>query len=487
MAWSTWLAALGLAFWSFIWGLGFLGLHVAKRKFSKTKATTFNKDFGIEQPDEVLPGVSILRPLRGLDCNLYENLESSFQQRYPQHKFEIIFSVAEEDDQAIPIVKDLMERFPHVNASLIMGEEIVGVNPKINNLVKPYRAARFDMLWIVDSNVQSSPHALRRAMAAFTPASSTSKAIGLVHHVPFPVWPDTDLGSRVEQAFLSTTHAKMYLAINEPAVDSCVCGKSCLFTKTDLERATRSHYEHAKGKKSTLGGAMANLSERDKYGIAAFGEYLGEDNMIGRFIWHDAGMRHAIAPDVAANAVGNMSLEKYFWRRVRWIRVRKYMVFVSTLLEPLTESIVCGVIGGLAMRHFLSIPLWLFLILHMAAWYSLDVAFFRTISLASPARQLHVPYHDGPGSSGFRIHFFIAWAVREMSALPIWLFAMLGNKVSWRDDGKMYKVKIDGKVVETTGRDWMDTMARNCFRRIRGRGSTVHRYNAVSLAEEEAN
>lgn len=208
------------------------------------------------------------------------------------------------------------------------------------------------MLWIVDSNVQSSPQALRRAMAAFKPATPTSKPIGLVHHVPFPVWPDTNLGSRVEQAFLGTTHAKMYLAINEPAVDSCVCGKSCLFTKTDLERATRAHSERTRGK-SEVQGAMDSLSEQDKYGIAAFGEYLGEDNMIGRFIWHDAGMRHAIAPDVAANAVGNMSLEKYFWRRVRWIRVRKYMVlcvqfksatrlYAAYLSLPLTAYQLCS-------------------------------------------------------------------------------------------------------------------------------------------------
>lgn len=147
---------------------------------------------------------------------------------------------------------------------------------------------------------------------------------------------------------------------------------------------------------------------------------------------------------------------------------------------------MCGVVGGLSVRHFLSIPLWLFLMLHVAAWYSLDVAFFRTISLASPTQQLHSPYHDGPGASGFRVHFFIAWLVRELSALPIWLFAMLGSKVSWRDDGKMYKVRMDGKVVETTGRDWIDSVAHDVFRRLRGRGSTLHRYNAVGLSEEEA-
>jgi ceramide glucosyltransferase len=37
--------------------------------------------------------------------------------------------------------------------------------------------------------------------------------VGLVHHVPFAVVYQKTWGSLVEQAFLNTTHAKMYLAI----------------------------------------------------------------------------------------------------------------------------------------------------------------------------------------------------------------------------------------------------------------------------------
>jgi ceramide glucosyltransferase len=78
--------------------------------------------YNLAVSEEDVPGVSILRPLRGLDCNLYENLESSFLQKYPPNKYEIIFSVAEEGDQAVSVVKSLMERFPQVDASMIIGE-----------------------------------------------------------------------------------------------------------------------------------------------------------------------------------------------------------------------------------------------------------------------------------------------------------------------------------------------------------------------------
>jgi ceramide glucosyltransferase len=66
-----------------------------------------------------VPGVSILRPLKGLDTNLYENLESTFCQDYPN--FELLFSVADENDQALPIVRDLLLKYPNVRATVIVG------------------------------------------------------------------------------------------------------------------------------------------------------------------------------------------------------------------------------------------------------------------------------------------------------------------------------------------------------------------------------
>ena len=197
------------------------------------------------------------------------------------------------------------------------GDENVGVNPKINNLIRPYRLATHDILWILDSNVLTSTGTLARSVSLLTaPPSASSRPIGLVHHLPFAIYPDSNLGSRVEQVFLCSTHAKMYLAINYLAVASCVTGKSCLYRKSDLERAAVKKREGGKGHQLAEGEG----------GLAAFGKYLGEDNMIGEAIWDDLGMRHAMGGDVAGNAVGSMDFQTFFRRRVRWIRVRKYMV-----------------------------------------------------------------------------------------------------------------------------------------------------------------
>lgn len=66
--------------------------------------------------------MTILRPLRGIDCNLRQNLEASFLQDHP--RIEIIFTVADEDDAAIPVVKELMKLYPEIDAKLIIGTHI---------------------------------------------------------------------------------------------------------------------------------------------------------------------------------------------------------------------------------------------------------------------------------------------------------------------------------------------------------------------------
>ncbi|KAF8807745.1 glycosyltransferase family 21 protein [Phlegmacium glaucopus] len=382
----------------------------------------------------------VAAPLKGLDTNLYENLESTFNQEYPN--YEIIFSVADERDQALPVVQALIPRYPDVKVTVIIGEEVVGVNPKVNNLMRSFRAATHDILWVLDSGVMVDPGTLRRSVDILTTLPSSSRAprsIALVHHVPLAVVNEPHIGSRLEAAFLNTNHAKMYIAINTISIESCVVGKSNLYRRSDTDRLNASLIP--------IRLQTATLEPRE-HGLRAFGKYLAEDNMIASAIWHELGLRHDLSCDVARNIIGNMSFSDYVWRRVRWIRVRKHMVLAATLLEPFTESVALSIIGSLSGRFLLNIPISLFTVLHFVLWLSLDLDVYASIA----------------SNTEVDAAFILAWAAREILAFPIWLWAIFGDEVVWR--GQKYKVLKNGEAMLCTSQTgskfghWLSSLSR---------------------------
>ncbi|KAG6830302.1 hypothetical protein H0H92_001380 [Tricholoma furcatifolium] len=427
------LSLVGMTWYLALWGIGLLGCWSARRRYRLRPRSPLSTSASA-------PGVSILRPLKGLDTNLYENLESTFQQEYPN--FEIIFSVAAANDQALSIVRDLISKYPEVKATIIIGEEVVGVNPKVNNLVRSYRQAANDILWVLDSNIMVHPDTLARSIDALEgpppPGSSvSSRRIGVVHHVPFAFANESQIGSRIEEAFLNTNHAKMYIAINTIAVESCVVGKSNLYRRSDLER---------------VNGSLKPLSPEDSHqeerGLRAFGRFLAEDNMIASALWHELGLRHNLSCDVARNVIGKMTLSDYIWRRVRWIRVRKHMVLAATLLEPFTEAVVLSIIACLTFRYLFSIPPWITVIFHYSFWIYVDLDVYASLA-------------GHPLPSAIRREFLFAWVARELLALPIYMFAIFGDVVTWR--GNRYQVLRNGEVKRAiSGQStWLWTMRKS--------------------------
>lgn len=321
--------------------------------------------------------------------------------------------------------------------------EVIGVNPKVNNLIRAYRQAANDILWVIDSNVMVDRGTLARAVDALSgppPGSDPPKRrIALVHHTPFAFATERTLGSRIEEAFLNTNHAKMYLALNTLSIDSCVVGKSNLYRKSDVDRIDSSL-------KPMFASSRGQSHVR---GFPALARYLAEDNMLASALWHQQDVRHALSSDVAHNAVGNMSLSDYIWRRVRWIRVRKYMVLSATLVEPFTESVLAGVLTFLGLRHFVQIPAWLFFILHFALWLSIDLDVYA--SLAGH------PLTFGPEWWAF----VAAWGIRECLAFPIWVVAMCGNTIGWRGTKYVVLTNGEGQRVGSGGSNELTTSRRS--------------------------
>src|SRR6266850_6047595 len=82
------------------------------------------------RPAHDAPPVTIVRPVCGLDNFVEDTLRSSFELEYPD--YEIVFCVAQPRDPVVTIVRALMAAHPARRAQLLIGDERVSANPKLN-------------------------------------------------------------------------------------------------------------------------------------------------------------------------------------------------------------------------------------------------------------------------------------------------------------------------------------------------------------------
>jgi len=122
--------------------------------------------FGRPSASDFSPPVSILKPIRGLDREAYENYASFCRQDYPE--FEILFCVTDDQDPAIPVIRKLIADFSARPIRLLIGSEPLGASDKVNKLCRMVREARNEILIVSDSDVRVEPGFLHAVAGPFS-------------------------------------------------------------------------------------------------------------------------------------------------------------------------------------------------------------------------------------------------------------------------------------------------------------------------------
>lgn len=350
-------------------------------------------------PDNTLPPVSLLKPVHGAEPRLKENIESFFRQNYP--RYEILFAADEPDDPALPIVREVAERYPNIPSRIIVNGKPPWPNPPSWSFHHMTEAAAYDILVTSDSDVEVSPNYLREVVPPLLDAK-----VGMVTCV--------------------------YRGKNAGGFWS---GMDAIGMSVEM----------------TAGVLVANMLEGMKFGLGptiavrkdsvakiggyrAIGEYFSNDFIIGNFI-EKAGYTVVLSNHIIDHVVPPMTFERMWQRQVRWAKGTRYSRPKGHFGTGLIFAMPYGILG------FLAGALWgeweiAGLFLGAALLNRIVECFVVGWGIVRDPKALRAPW---------------LYPLRDILGFMVWCASYLSTRSVWRDS--RYKLLEGGRIVRAQASD----------------------------------
>jgi ceramide glucosyltransferase len=335
------------------------------------------------------PPVSILKPLKGTDPEIYESFRSHCQQDYPE--YEIIFGVSDPNDPAIESVKALQREFPHRRIRLVRSPTILGANVKVSNLAQMMTEARYDHIIVNDSDIRVEPDYLRRVIAPLSD-SQTGMVTCLYRGVAAAT-----LGSRMEALGISTDFCAGVLVARQ--LEGGIhfgLGSTLVFRRAELEK---------------IGG------------FASIVNHLADDYELGKRI-ADLGLAVRLSDVVVETYLPAYDVPDFFAHQLRWARGVRDARAGGYFGLAFTFGILWALLAVAASGG----ALW--------SWGTLGSTVFLRFAVA-----LAVGWKVLQDRQVLRYVWMIP--LRDLVAVVVWIVSLGGHTVTWRGD--QFKLR-DGKL-----------------------------------------
>lgn len=264
-------------------------------------------------PASSLPPVTIFKPVHGMEEQLAANLESFFQQEYPD--YEVIFGARDMENPAAQIAEEIRRRYPHVPSRMILSGPPAWPNAKVFSLEKMIAAASSRSYFIIsDSDVRVTPDFLRNTIPPLL-----DPQVGLVTCMYRGV-PASDFWSWLEALGLSVEMSAGVMVA-----------------------------DMMEGMRFALGPAMA--VRRDAIdavgGISAVADYYSDDFELGNRIWAK-GYQVVLSHHIVRNVLTSRSPLRTLGDQLRWMKSTRYSRPAGHAGTGLTYAVPFGLLGLMA-------------------------------------------------------------------------------------------------------------------------------------------